>query len=572
MKKKNLLITLILVVLILILAVAGALGYLWYQENHLFVDDAVYPLNAESLDLRGQDISFTHYDTVHWQLPNCRVVWDVPFQGGKVSSDSTSLAITSLTEEDLDILNRYLPDVTKVDATGCRDYALLERLKQERPGCAVNYQVDVGGTWADTGTTELTLGPQEYNLTALREGLPYLPLVTTVTLQKTELTLEELEALRKDFESVTFNTTVELLGTEYGADTTSLDLSGLTGDQVEEAARKLALLTGLTNVELMDASGNCALTSDQVKSLKAAVPNVAFHYTFEFFGTTINTADKEVYIKGLKIGDDNLDAVREALNMMEGCDRFVLDGCGISDENLAALREEYRGKTKVVWRTKVANGNILTDVECLYLTWHLKDSNCENLKYFEDCRFLDAGHNETGQWTDISFVAGMPNLEVIIFSGSSVKDLSAFENCKKLRILEAAFCGLIEDISPLAGCESLEMLNISYTKVKDFSPLDDLDIKVLCDVQMYRSNLVPDEAVAHFRSKHPEAEVYCGISEQPYGSNWRYEADAPSNMEEWYRKWYKEMRIALDYDHYENNFDKGWYLTDEGERDTTRTG
>lgn len=567
MKKKNVLITMILVVLVLILAVAGALGYLWYQENHLFVDDAVYPLDAESLDLRGQDISFTHYDTVHWQLPNCQILWDVPFQGGKVSNDSTSLAVSSLTQEDLDIIYRYFPNLTVLDATGCTDYELLEQFRQQKPDCRIAYQVNLGNVWADPAATELSLLPEDFDLETLKAALPYLQDVTSVLFRKTELSLETLDALREEFPAITFQATVEILGTEYDSETTQLDLSGMDSSQVSEVSQKLAMLPGLTNVELMDGSGNCSLEMEDVKTLKASASGVTFHFTFDFFGQTINTADSEVIIKNVKIGDENVDAVRDALDMMDGCQRFVLDGCGISNEVMAQLREEYRDVTKVVWRVSVAKGNILSDAQCLYLTWHLKNSNCENLKYFEDCVYLDAGHNEDGQWTDVSFVAGMPNLEVIILSGSSVKDLSAFENCKKLRVLEAGFCGLIEDISPLAGCESLEMLNISYSKVKDLSPLDDLDIKLLCDVQSYRSSLVSDEAVAHFKSKHPDAEVYCGISDQPYGQNWRYEPDDALK----FRSWYEQMRIALDYEHYENNFDKGWYLTDTGERDTSRS-
>ena len=41
------------VVLVLALAVAGVTGYFWYQNNHIFVEDAVYPINAKTLDLRG---------------------------------------------------------------------------------------------------------------------------------------------------------------------------------------------------------------------------------------------------------------------------------------------------------------------------------------------------------------------------------------------------------------------------------------------------------------------------------------------------------------------------------------
>ena len=84
------------VVLVLALAVAGVTGYFWYQNNHIFVEDAVYPINAKTLDLRGQDISFEHYDAVHSQLPNCEIYWDVPFQVGKYPNDTTKLTVYTL--------------------------------------------------------------------------------------------------------------------------------------------------------------------------------------------------------------------------------------------------------------------------------------------------------------------------------------------------------------------------------------------------------------------------------------------------------------------------------------------
>ena len=110
------------VVLVLALAVAGVTGYFWYQNNHIFVEDAVYPINAKTLDLRGQDISFEHYDAVHSQLPNCEIYWDVPFQVGKYPNDTTKLTVADLTEKDIRILVNYFPKLKTLDATACSDY------------------------------------------------------------------------------------------------------------------------------------------------------------------------------------------------------------------------------------------------------------------------------------------------------------------------------------------------------------------------------------------------------------------------------------------------------------------
>ena len=57
------------VVLVLALAVAGVTGYFWYQNNHIFVEDAVYPINAKTLDLRGRTFPLSIMPP---SIPSCR--------------------------------------------------------------------------------------------------------------------------------------------------------------------------------------------------------------------------------------------------------------------------------------------------------------------------------------------------------------------------------------------------------------------------------------------------------------------------------------------------------------------
>lgn len=563
MQKKSTLIAILLGILIMALVVAGTMGYLRYRETHLFIDDTVYPMDAQSLDLRGQDISISYYNTLRWQLPRCQILWDVPFQGGRVASNATELTVTSLTQEDLDIIYRYLPGVTKLDATGCDAYDLLEQFQRERAQCLVIYQVDLGGTRADSKSTELTLLPEDFQLETFRQNLPHLAQVTSVTFQSAELLPAELEALKRDYPEIQFQATVNILGVECDSNTQRLDLSTMTSQDVEIVSKKLAMLPNLTYVELMN-GGSSGLAMGDVKILKDSTPGVTFNYAFDFYGKTINAADKEVVIQGVDIGDAGEANVRAALELMDGCERFVLDRCGISNELMAKLRDDYRDKTKVVWRVNVAEGNILTDVDCLYLIEDLTDSNCQNLVYFEDVRFLDAGHNENGKWTDVSFVAGMPNLEAIIISGSSVSDLSAFENCKKLKMFEAGYCGYIKDISALAGCESLERVNISFTKVTDLSALDNLNIVQLCALNG-SANRVSAKEQQRFQELHPDCETHY-VGKQPYGQFWRWELNNSQKQ----REWYMEMATALDYENYTKNKNSGWYLDENGQRDRTR--
>ena len=148
----------VLVVLLVLCLLGGcaAGGFWWYRHTHVFIDGAVYRADAETLDLRGQDISFDHYQAIRQALPDCQVLWDVPFQGGRVSSDSQTLTITTLTEKDIRLL-AYFPKLRKIDAMECADYGILGELQSAWPELEVDYLVDLGGMKYPPDVTELTL-------------------------------------------------------------------------------------------------------------------------------------------------------------------------------------------------------------------------------------------------------------------------------------------------------------------------------------------------------------------------------------------------------------------------------
>lgn len=549
--KKKLVIVLVVILLILVLLVGSALGFLWYRNNHVFVEGTAYPADSQSLDLREQDISFSHYETLRSQLPNCQILWNVPFQGGKHSSDTRSLTVTSLTEQDVGLILEYFPDLQTLDALSCKDYPVLELLKAQKPECDVRYQVSLGGKEFAPDTTELVLENGDYDFVTMMTNLLYLPKVQSVQLKVPELTNEQIAELRTAYEDISFACTVEILGREYDNRVTELDLRDLTSEGVAEVAQKLPMLPEVTFVELTKEDGTSQLTMEDVKLLKAAAPQASFHYTFDFYGVQLSTTDKEVKIYGKNIGDDGIDNLRAALELMEGCERFVVEYCRISYDLLAQVREEFRDRTKLVWRVEFGGGSTMTDAEIIRSTYDLVDDNCENLIYCEDARYIDIGHNE--YLDGVPFVAGMPNLEVIIVSGAPIKDLTSFRNCKKLKVLEIAFCHYIEDISPLAACESLEMLNIGFTQVKDLSALDGLNLTNLC----IDGAKVSAEERERFAALKPDCWITYDDA-QPYNDGWRYtEENKPL-------PWYGEIRTLFRYDkdpNIPNNV--GWYLPED---------
>ena len=347
---KKLVTILAVIALILALVVAGAVGFLWYRDTHVFVDGKAYSNREESMDLREETMSIEHYNQLHALLPDCTIIWNVPFQNGTVSSDSEELTIAALSKEDIELLAAYFPNLKRVDATQCGDYAMLETLQQRLPEVEVIYEVTLGGKSFAPDTTELVLEPGDYTLDTLTGNLQYLPNVTAITLKTPDLTLEQAEQLRAEFPGITLHFTVELLGREYGEDTTELDLSAMTAEQVEEIAQRLSMLPALETLTLSDAEGNSQLSKEDVKVLQEAVPNAVIDYSFDFFGTKLSTAEEEVHIKNVKIGDEGEAEVRAALDILPNCKRFVLENCQISNEVMAKIRDDYRDRTKVVWR------------------------------------------------------------------------------------------------------------------------------------------------------------------------------------------------------------------------------
>lgn len=548
MKKNPVVTVLVTIAVVLTVIAVGLTAFIIYQRTHIFVENKAYPINAQSLDLREEDISYAHYDSVHAQLPDCRIVWNVPFQGGKVSSDSTRIAIQNPSPDDIWLLQTYFPDLKIIDASACDNYTALEELQKALPDVSVSYTVSLGASVALPDAQELELGAGTFDLDTLREGMLFLHQLKTVRFPKMTLALSDFGKLAEDFPDISFSYTVEILGAEYAQDTKELNLSALTGAQLEDTAQKLALLPELKNVELCGEDGMSSLSKEEAKTIIAAAPDAVFHYGFDFFGETLTTDMEEVKLKGKDIGDQGEEEIRLALDLLSNCKRFVLEDCGLSNEVLARIRDDYRDRTKVVWRIYFGEGTSMTDAEVVRAVYHLYDSNCSNLVYLEDVRFADFGHDEF--LNDGSFLAGMKNLEVLIISGSQIRDLTPLVNCKKLRVLELSNCGYITDLTPLENCESLEMLNISHTKAATGLPaLEKLNITHLSAVGgVWNKNSQEDRQA--FQEAHPDCWILTSGNE--YGVGWRYE-DKETKM-----AWYEEAAKAFRYPDAPNHV--GWYL------------
>ena len=244
------------------------------------------------------------------------------------------------------------------------------------------------------------------------------------------------------------------------------------------------------------------------------------------------------------IGNEGEAEIRAALDLLPAGTYFKLDGCGVSDEVMASIRDDYPDK-KVVWRIYCTYWfNALTDDEVILMTFDLDDTNCGPLKYCTEARYIDVGHNNTLH--DISWVQYMPKLECIIVSGAPVSDLSYFRNCPNLTWLELCFCYYVQDLTPLSGLSNLKYLNVSFSQVEDLSPLTLLPLERF-NCMKYEGQEVSDEQRAAFTENHPDC-ISLFEGDQPYGYGWRYDDEGYS-----YFSYYARMRQIFHYP------DEGWY-------------
>lgn len=438
-----------------------------------------------------------------------------------------------VTEFDISQLS-YYTSLKELDLTGSTCYPQIMEYVRMNPQVKVTYTVDLGGTLVPNDAATLVLEKDQFDPDLVLTNLAYLPELTALSLPDTDLPNETLSALEEAYPDLAFTYTITLLGAAYPRDTTHLDLPGITPAQAAQAAPVLGQFTHLESVDLMS-GGSCQLDLSDVKTLVDAAPGVKFHYSFSLFGKTISTDDETVTYKNVTISDSGVEELRAALGIMTGCDAFILDGCNLTSQELAAIREDF-DNTELTWRVNFGRYTCLTNKEDIRAVYHVDDSNVSELKYCRKAKYIDMGHNET--LSDLSFVGYMPDLEILIISGCSVKDLSGFENCKKLEFLELAYCGFLTDLTPLAGCDSLKYLNVSYTKVSNLQPLDGLPLERFFCIH----SRVGSEEQKIFQQIHDTCWTHFYAGTNPYGIGWRYD-DART-----YSDIYKKIRQIWDYD------------------------
>ena len=125
MKKKTLIC--ILAAAALILAAAGI--FLW---KFAFVDGEIVSKSAETLDLRGRNVSAEELEKARRALPETRILWDVAIGGKAFDGDAESIVTGDFTAEDVPAFER-LERLLRADVSACCDMNAIAGLRYALP-------------------------------------------------------------------------------------------------------------------------------------------------------------------------------------------------------------------------------------------------------------------------------------------------------------------------------------------------------------------------------------------------------------------------------------------------------
>ena len=396
----------------------------------------------------------------------------VELTGGVFACDTKALN-TVITERDIPMLS-YFTQLVSADFSGSSCYEEIAAWAAEHPEVQLRYSIPMpNGSSIENNTESIDLSWMKTgDAPAVAEAISHaakLKNITLGTLGAEDLSLGALADLKAAAPEAKFEFSVSLGDTVVSADAESIDLSGLKKDEAADVAAAFSCMSNLKNVDL-GSDKTSELDWHDIAMLKAAAPNARFSYSFTLYGQEHSLDSDKMDFRGVKV-EDNGKALFSVLACMNNCTYLDMDSTGVEDKVLGELRTLFP-QTEIVWRVWFGeNYSVRTDVERILASKPTVGgmvTDASPLQYCTKLKYLDLGHND--ELADFSFVANMPDLEVLIISMTAVTDISPLKNLTKLDYLELNSTN-VKDLSPLENCKAIKHMNIACCpNISDISP------------------------------------------------------------------------------------------------------
>lgn len=446
MSRKKILVVFVLLVTILV-SVAG--GLVWHMQNYVLVGVTFYPRDEKILDLREEKVSVSQYRRLSRRLPDTQILWNVEFQDGLYPNDTTELTVTSLSDEDVSRL-AYFPELKRLDAQQCGDYAQLMAAQKAYPQLEISYDIPLSGRAYPHETQQLQLAfiaEEEIPMLAYFSDLKILALAGA---ENVETAMAVQDYCRKS--GIEF--CVTLGQNHYGETAENVTAKGMTEEQIQ----LVQLMPNLKKLHVVDPTAS----AETLLSLRQSRPDLKITWEVDICGLTCTDTTVEVDLSEQTVS--SIEAVERGMSYLPKAESVFLGFCGLDNEEIAAYRERSRERYKVVWVVDLSGKmKVRTDIDNFMPSrdgWgYVRDHEVDNIRYCEDLICIDLGHMGI---KDVSFLETLVNLEYLILAHTEVQYIDPIVNCQKLRYLELDW-SCIRDVSPLVELKALEDLNLGMT-------------------------------------------------------------------------------------------------------------
>lgn len=344
MKKKYLL----LIPVVLVVAAAA-----FVLASYRFVGGQVLKKGQSAYDLRGKNLSLADYEAIRTAFPNAEIFWNVPFQGDFLPEDTTEVTLKSQPAGDVEALKKLpalrtihaegytdyqgllvlgdvLPGVeiiyevpvsgtavssqdTSATVTDASAAELMQKLRwlpglktlklegklpdpsemadiiREYPDIAFGYEIRLGDTVCRSDAESLDLLNSSVTAGELKDSLPRLVKVKTITLPES-FSQEEAVALADEFSGVFFVFPYTIGEKTFSTDAEEIDISE-TEVTVQQAE---GLLSCFRNLKKVIMSG-CGISNEEMDALNRRHEDVSFVWTVKIAGVDYRTDMRYFY-------------------------------------------------------------------------------------------------------------------------------------------------------------------------------------------------------------------------------------------------------------------------------------
>lgn len=318
--------------------------------------------------------------------------------------------------------------------------------------------VTIGGVSYDISTTDFVVTRSDFND---YEGLQQLESLKVLDLTALDLTGEAYDAI-----AARVSDQVKILWSvplgEKKIPNTQTDWQ-VSPEELVELVKNLNYFPPITSLSIEE---ECPLTEDvasSMQTLRDTYPELTVQCHSQVYKVAIDTSTEKLVLNNISIKD--VDPLRLAIRIFPNIKTYEMCECGLSDDVMGGLREEYPDVT-FIWVVHFGRFSVRTDAQ-VFSTWEFKvapeyteKTFSPLFRYCTELRALDLGHHGIG---DISEIANLKKLQALDLTDNEIKDISPLAELKDLRYL-VLFDNKVKDFAPLENNQNLEDINIIFNK------------------------------------------------------------------------------------------------------------